>query len=91
MLLWDTYKERLITAVEGSGDNLTAEDEADGFKDYIMTQVYERDGDTLKLVDAGQMLTQTLVADLDEEEAISRLADYWESNEQYLTILEEGL
>lgn len=69
---------KIITAVEGTGDNLTAEDEADGFVDYLMSSVYEQDGDELKLVDAGQILSSKLIADMEEEELLKKIFDYWE-------------
>lgn len=69
---------KIITAVEGTGDNLTAEDEKDGFVDYFMSSVYEQDGDELKLVDAGQILSSKLIADMEEEEVLQKIFDYWE-------------
>ena len=79
VLLYDSYKSRLITAIEGTGDNLTEEDEAEGCVDYMMTSIYSQDG--------GQMLTNKYIKDMDMEEIVSRLADYWETNEQYITII----
>lgn len=87
VLLYDSYKSRLITAIEGTGDNLTEEDEAEGCVDYMMTSIYSQDGEEINLIDGGQMLTNKYIKDMDMEEIVSRLADYWETNEQYITII----
>ena len=39
MILFIRDINKLITAVEGTGDNLTKEDEAEGLKDYMMSSV----------------------------------------------------
>lgn len=70
------YKE-FIVAVEGTGDNLFPEDEAEGFVDYVMTSIYHVDGEEIVLEDGGQMLSKTLIADLEEDELVSRVLDYW--------------
>ena len=67
----------LITAVEGTGDNLLKEDVAEGLKDYMMTSVYKVDGEDVELIDGGQMMTSELIADLETEEIAQRLLDYW--------------
>ena len=67
----------LITAVEGTGDNLLKEDIAEGLKDYMMTSVYKVDGEDVELIDGGQMMTSELIADLETEEIAQRLLDYW--------------
>lgn len=90
ILLLNTFNDQLITAIEGTGDNLTAEDEAEGCKDYMMTSVYEQDGEEINLVDSGQMLTSELIANMDTEGIVSRLADYWGANEQYIEVLKEN-
>lgn len=77
MLIITKDTERLITIVEGSGDNLTEEDIKDGFVDYVMTSIYKVDGEDITLEDAGQMLSQTPIADLEEDELVSRVLDYW--------------
>jgi len=78
MLIITKDTEKLITIVEGTGDNLLAEDEAEGFVDYVMTSIYEVDGEDINLIDSGQMLSRTLIADLEEDELVSRVLDYWE-------------
>lgn len=77
MLIITKDTERLITIVEGSGDNLTEEDIKDGYTDYVMTSIYKVDGEDITLEDAGQMLSQTPIADLEEDELVSRVLDYW--------------
>lgn len=79
---------KIITAVEGTGDNLTAEDEAEGLKDYWMSSVYEQDGEELKLVDAGQIMTSKLIADMEEEEVVKHILEYWECDGEDYVILE---
>ena len=78
MLIITKNTEKLITIVEGTGDNLTAEDIKDGFNNYWMSSIYERDGEDIKLIDSGQILTGTPIADMEEEEMLKRIFDYWE-------------
>lgn len=77
MLIITKDTEKLITIVEGTGDNLFPEDEADGFVDYVMTSIYHVDGEEIVLEDGGQMLSKTLIADLEEEDLVNRVLDYW--------------
>lgn len=82
MLIITKDTEKLITIVEGTGDNLTAEDEAEGFVDYVMTSIYEVDGEDINLIDSGQMLSRTPIEDLEEDELVRRVLDYWELGEE---------
>ena len=77
MLIITKDTEKLITIVEGTGDNLTDEDIKDGYTDYVMTSVYRVDGEDIVLEDGGQMLSQTPIEDLEEDELVSRVLDYW--------------
>lgn len=77
MLIITKDTEKLITIVEGTGDNLTAEDEADGFVGYVMTSIYHVDGEDIVLEDGGQMLSKYLITDLEEDELVRRVLDYW--------------
>lgn len=77
MLIITKDTEKLITIVEGTGDNLSAEDEADGFVDYVMTSMYKVDGEDIVLEDGGQMLSKAQIKDLEEDELVSRVLDYW--------------
>lgn len=82
MLIITKDTEYLITIQEGTGDNLLPEDIADGFVDYVMTSIYEVDGEDINLKDSGQMLSKTLIADLEEDELVRRVLDYWELGEE---------
>lgn len=82
MLIITKDTEKLITIVEGTGDNLLAEDEAEGFVDYVMTSIYEVDGEDINLIDSGQMLSMTPIEDLEEDELVRRVLDYWELGEE---------
>ena len=77
MLIITKDTEKLITIVEGTGDNLTEEDLKDGFVDYVMTSIYRVDGEEIILEDGGQMLSMTPIAELEEEELVKRVLDYW--------------
>lgn len=82
MLIITKDTEKLITIQEGTGDNLLAEDEAEGFVDYVMTSIYEVDGEDINLIDSGQMLSKTPIAVLEEDELVRRVLDYWELGEE---------
>ena len=89
MLIWDKASYRIITAVEGTGDNLLDEDIKQGYKDYMMTSVYVQDGDELKLEDGGQMMSEKLIADMDTEEILKRVGDFWGMETDEFVILED--
>lgn len=82
MLIITKDTEKLITIVEGTGDNLTDEDIKDGYTDYVMTSIYRVDGEDIVLEDSGQMLSQTLIEDLEEDELVRRVLDYWGLGEE---------
>lgn len=89
MLIWVGEPDyKLITAEEGTGDNLAPEDIKDGFVDYWMTTMYKQDGDEIEQVDSGQLLTSTPIKDMEYEEQISRLFDYWGINNNSYSVLE---
>lgn len=74
---------KLITVQEGSGDNLDAQDIADGYVDYWMSSIYEtraftEDGERVEPIDSGQILTSKLIADMEEEEVLKHIFEYWE-------------
>lgn len=77
MIIFIKDIDKLITAVEGTGDNLSEEDEAEGLKDYMMTSVYSINGDEVVLEDGGQMMTSEYIKDLEQEEVAQRLLDFW--------------
>ena len=82
MLIITKDTEKLITIVEGTGDNLLKEDIADGYTDYVMTSMYHVDGEDIVLEDSGQMLSKTLVAELEEDELVRRVLNYWGLGEE---------
>lgn len=82
MLIITKDTEKLITIVEGTGDNLTDEDIKDGYTDYVMTSVYRVEGEDIILEDGGQMLSQTPIEDLEEDELVRRVLDYWGLGEE---------
>ena len=82
MLIITKDTEKLITIVEGTGDNLTDEDIKDGYTDYVMTSIYRVDGEDITLEDSGQMLSQTPIVDLEEDELVRRVLDYWGLGEE---------
>ena len=77
MLIITKDTEKLITIVEGTGDNLTEEDIKDGYIDYVMTSMYKVEGEDIVLEDGGQMLSQTPISELEEDKLVSRVLDYW--------------
>ena len=82
MLIITMDTEKLITIVEGSGDNLSKEDIKDGYTDYVMTSIYRVEGEDIVLEDGGQMLSQTPIKDLEEDELVRRVLDYWGLGEE---------
>lgn len=82
MLIITKDTEYLITIVEGTGDNLTDEDIKNGYTDYVMTSIYAVDGEDINLKDSGQMLSKTPIEDLEEDELVRRVLDYWELGEE---------
>lgn len=77
MLIITKDTEKLITIVEGTGDNLTDEDIKDGYIDYVMTSIYGVDGEDITLEDGGQMLSNMPIKDIEEDELVRRVLDYW--------------
>lgn len=79
---------KVITLQEGSGDNLDKQDIKDGFVDYWLSSVYEQDGEELNLVDSGQILSSKLIADMETDEIIERVMDYWECHSNNYALLD---
>ena len=44
----------------------------------ISNYVYEKDGDEIKLVDGGQILSSKPFLEMDDDEILKRIFDYWE-------------
>ena len=89
MLIWVGEPDyKMITAVEGTGDNLTDEDIKDGYIDYWMTSIYKQEGEEIVLEDGGQLLTSTPIEDMDTDEQVKRILDYWDINNNNYSVLE---
>ena len=89
MMIYLKDRGLLITVAEGTGDNLTDEDIADGYIDYVMTNIYEQNGYELTEIDGGQMLSQRVIANMDSDELANRLLDYWDySGEKNYQVME---
>lgn len=87
MLIWVGEPDyKIITAVEGTGDNLTDEDIKDGYIDYWMTSIYKQEGEEIVLEDGGQLLTSTPIKDMDTDEQVERLLDYWGCHNNYAVL-----
>lgn len=82
MLIITKDTEKLITMVEGTGDNLTNEDIENGYIDYVMTSIHRVEGEDIVLEDSGQMLSRPLIKDLEEDELVRRVLDYWGLGEE---------
>lgn len=60
-LIYVPEKNELVLIAEGSGDNLSYEDEEAGYVDYLMYDTY--DCKTMEQLDGGQLMTTELVRD----------------------------
>lgn len=73
--------DRIITAVEGTGDNLLPEDIKEGYVDYVMTNVYKQDGYELVEEDGGQMMLykpwREYKETMETEDLVHLILDYW--------------
>lgn len=82
MLIVLPKSERIITAVEGTGDNLLHEDRVEGYVDYWLSSIYEIDGEEVNLIDSGQILTSTLISEMTADERVQRVLEYWEAGSE---------
>ena len=89
MLIYLKDTERLITVVEGTGDNLLPEDEKEGLVDYLKSSVYKQDGDELILEDGGQIMSTHYFADMETDEIVRRVLEYWEASDEDYVILNQ--
>ncbi len=82
LYLWNG--QDLYIVAEGTGDNLTAEDEENGYKDYWMTECY-----TLNRDDGGQWLETEFIQEIDYtlQGVIARMmtCDLWEDEWQIIS------
>lgn len=76
----------LITAEEGTGDNLLDEDIKEGLVDYYMSSMFNKADEDIALIDSAQIMTTKLIKDMDEEEQIKTLRDYWELTGDYVIL-----
>ena len=77
MLIYLKDAEKLIVAVEGTGDNLDFEDKEAGWIDYAMTSIYQQDGDNLVCEDAGQLLLEDEYSEYETDDLVDRLMSFW--------------
>lgn len=89
MLIYLKNTERLITVVEGTGDNLLPEDEKEGLVDYLMSSIYKQEGDELILEDGGQIMSTHYFTDMETDEIVRRVLEYWEVSDEDYVILNQ--
>lgn len=77
MLIYLKEAEKLIVAVEGTGDNLDFEDREAGWTDYAMTSIYNQNGDELICEDAGQLLLEDEYSEYETDDLVDRLMSFW--------------
>lgn len=87
--LYMPESQELILAVEGTGDNLTEEDQAEGYVDYIMVEMYKLDGTDVESTDGGQIMLTKLVADMTHEEFKQAVLDFWGYGKQGFEAVKE--
>lgn len=80
---------KLVATQEGTGDNLFDEDIKEGIVDYWLPSVYQQNGEEIVLVDSGQIMTSTLIKDMDMGEKIQRVLEYWDMTDGEYNILEK--
>lgn len=80
---------KLIATQEGTGDNLFDEDIKEGIVDYWLSSVYQQNGEEIVLVDSGQIMTSTLIKNMDMGEKIQRILEYWDMTDGEYNILEK--
>lgn len=80
---------KLVATQEGTGDNLFDEDIKEGIVDYWLSSVYQQNGEEIVLVDSGQIMTSTLIKDMDMGEKIQRVLEYWDMTDGEYNILEK--
>lgn len=88
MLIITKDTEKLITINKITGDKFVDEDfdygglKDDGYADYAMTGIYHVNGEDIVFEDCGRMLSQTPIEDLEEDELVRRVLDYWGLGEE---------
>lgn len=79
----------LITAVEGTGDNLLDEDIEEGYVDYAMTTIYKREGEDIEVLDSGQIMFKKLVKDMTFDEFIKQVVGYHYTKQEAYILLDK--
>lgn len=76
ILLWNK-DIGFVRVAEGNGSNLTAEDEDEGYKDYVMVDFIEFDGYDFKETDGAQVMLTKLYNEMfeDANEAVEYLKE----------------
>lgn len=77
MLIATKNSEKLIAIQIGTGDNLFKEDIEAGYVDYVMTSIYNVDGEEITLEDSAQVLSSKLLEEMEEEEIVALVLEYW--------------
>lgn len=85
-LIYIPKYKTLITAVEGTGDNLLQEDIDDGCVDYAMSTIYNREGEDINIIDSGQIMFDKLVSEMSYDEFINRVIEYYYGDEKPYSI-----
>lgn len=84
LYLWSANKKTIFKISEGTGVNLLAEDIAEGYKDYWMTEYIVTDG----YCDGGQWMETEFISDLDYtiQGVLNRMmeCDLWEDEWEIL-------
>lgn len=68
---WFEMGKSVFHVMEGTGDNLSEEDEKEGFVDYIYYEEYDKD--SLQNVDGGECLLEHLYSSYSVEEIIDKV------------------
>ena len=92
ILVWNE-KVGFIRINEGSGDNLTSEDGANGIVDYIMLDFIEYDGYEFNETDGAQVLLTEMYQE--QFESVTDVVDYlkmhdWIPDEEYTVVYVGG-
>lgn len=80
----------LITAVEGTGDNLLDEDIKEGYVDYVMTTIYKREGEDIEVLDSGQIMFKKLVKDMTFDEFVKQAVGYYYTEQEQYILLDKN-
>lgn len=92
ILIWND-KVGFVRINEGSGDNLTYEDEANGLVDYIMLDFFEYDGYYFYKTDGAQVMLTEMYQE--QFESVTDVVDYlkmhdWIPDEEYTVVYVGG-